>query len=96
MTDISHKDAPRPRAPTYPLRLPASLRNAVDRLAERENTSVNQFIAIAVAEKISALATADEFERRAADADFSAFDRIMNRETGDPEIEADKLNSAPV
>ena len=84
MTDAARKDAPRPRAPTFPLRLPASLRTAVDRLARDEGTSVNQFIAMAVAEKVSALATAQEFERRAKAADVDAFDRIMNRTTEAP------------
>lgn len=83
-------DAPR-RASTFPLRLPASLRTAVDRLAKGEGTSANQFIAMAVAEKVSALATAEEFERRAARADDDAFDRIMSRETGEPENEADRM-----
>ena len=91
MTDAARKDAPRPRAPTFPLRLPASLRTAVDRLARDEGTSANQFIAMAVAEKFSALATAEEFERRAKAADFDAFDRIMNRTTEAPQDEADRL-----
>ena len=78
------------RAPTFPLRLPTSLRSAVDRFAKDEGTSANQFIALAVAEKVSALATAEKFKRRAARADYDAFDRVMNRETDDPE-EADRL-----
>ena len=92
MTDAARKDAPRPRAPTFPLRLPASLRTAVDRLARDEGTSANQFIAMAVAEKVSALATADEFERRAEAADFEAFDRIMSRETSEPDRPDDRLS----
>ena len=59
----------------------------MDRLAKDDGTSANQFIAMAVAEKVSALVTAEEFERRAARADYDAFDRIMNRETGEPEDE---------
>ena len=93
MTEPARDDTPRPRAPTFPLRLPASLRTAVDRLARDEGTSVNQFIAMAVAEKVSALATADEFERRAAAANLEDFDRIMSRETGEPELEEDRLPS---
>ncbi|RFC61864.1 toxin-antitoxin system HicB family antitoxin [Fulvimarina endophytica] len=72
--------------------LPTSSRNAVDRLAERKHAGDNQFIAIAVAEKILALATADEFERRAAAAEFDAFDRIMSRKTDEPSVEADRLD----
>ena len=39
-------------AATYLLRLPRSMKKAVDDIAKQEGTSVNQFIAIAVAEKI--------------------------------------------
>lgn len=44
------------------------------------------------AEKISALVTADKFERRAASTDLEAFDRIMNRDTPEPDLEADRLD----
>jgi hypothetical protein len=43
---------------TYPLRLPRSLKHVVDRLSKQEGTSINQFVATAVAEKISTLETA--------------------------------------
>jgi hypothetical protein len=38
------------RTPTYPLRLPASIKNEAERLAAAEGTSLNQFVATAVAE----------------------------------------------
>ena len=44
---------------TYPLRLPLTLKAAVEKLAKRDGTSVNQFVVVAVAEKLSAMATAD-------------------------------------
>ena len=91
MTDADQENV-RPRARTYPLRLPASLRAAVDRLAEADGTSVNQFIALAVAEKVAALAAEREFARRAAAADLGAFDRVMGRDTPDPDIEEDRLD----
>jgi len=69
-------------AKTYPLRLPKSLKDAVERLSKEEGTSINQFVAIAVAEKISAVTTARFFEDRKARADFAGFDRIMNRRRG--------------
>ena len=43
---------------TYPLRLPRSLKEAVERLSREDRTSINQFVATAVAEKVSALQTA--------------------------------------
>ena len=46
---------------TYPLRLPRSLKKAVERLSRQDGTSINQFVVTAVAEKISALETAHFF-----------------------------------
>ena len=67
---------------TYPLRLPLSLKAAVEKLAKRDGTSVNQFVVVAVAEKLSAMSTAEMFAERRARADMNAFDRIMNRDGG--------------
>ncbi|MEZ5479312.1 MAG: Arc family DNA-binding protein [Thiolinea sp.] len=39
----------------YPLRLPRSLKEAVNAAAERDGTSMNPFITIAVAEKLDEL-----------------------------------------
>jgi len=64
---------------TYPLRLPRSLKEAVERLSKEDSTSINQFVAMAVAEKVSALETARYFADRKARADFAAFDKIMGR-----------------
>jgi hypothetical protein len=76
---------------TYPLRLPRSLKSAVQRLSKENGTSVNQFVATAVAEKVSALETARFFEDRKAAADFRAFDKIMKRRRGKPPRKGDEL-----
>ncbi|MGO9059696.1 MAG: toxin-antitoxin system HicB family antitoxin [Candidatus Binataceae bacterium] len=76
---------------TYPLRLPRSLKEAVERLSKEEGTSINQFVATAVAEKVSALQTARFFQERKARADFKAFDRIMKRRGGGPPREGDEM-----
>lgn len=68
---------------TYSLRLPRSLKRAVEKLSREEGTSINQFVATAVAEKVSALRTAEFFADRRARADYDAFDRIMARSNGD-------------
>lgn len=47
------------------LRLPNSLHKGVRTLALKEGVSINQVITLAVAEKVSALLTADYFEERA-------------------------------
>ena len=67
----------------YALRLPASLKRAVEEVAREDGTTLNQFIVSAVAEKLAALKTADYFAARAGRADFAAFDRFMKRRRGE-------------
>lgn len=77
---------------TYPLRLPRSLKDAVERLSREDRTSINQFVATAVAEKVSALETARFFTDRKARADFKAFDRIMKRRKGQAPRVGDEID----
>jgi uncharacterized protein (DUF1778 family) len=78
-------------AANYALRLPRSLKTEVERLAAQDGTSVNQFIATAVAEKVSAMETVQFFAERRTQADFDAFNRIMNRSGGEPPRSGDEL-----
>lgn len=73
------------------LRLPRSVKQGVERWAKLDGTSMNQLIASAVAEKLSALETAEFFEERAQRPDASEFDRIMNRKGGEPPRSGDEL-----
>jgi hypothetical protein len=73
------------------LRLPRSVKAGVERWAKLDGTSMNQLIASAVAEKLSALETADFFESRAKRADLAAFDRIFSRTEGEPPRKGDEL-----
>lgn len=77
---------------TYPLRLPRSLKQEVERRAREDGTSVNQFVATAVAEKIAAMTTAEFFADRRASVDFKAFDKIMRRKGGEPPRDEDKID----
>ena len=53
----------------YPLHLPASLKEAAERLARNDGVSLNQWITVVVAQKIGAVEAADELlTRRAAKA----------------------------
>jgi hypothetical protein len=47
----------------YPLKMPNSVKVAAARLAKADGVSLNQFIAVAVAEKVGAIESADEFLR---------------------------------
>lgn len=75
----------------YALRLPASLKRAVEQVAREDGTTLNQFIVSAVAEKLAALKTADYFANRAARADFAAFDRFMRRRGGETARPGDEI-----
>ena len=60
---------------SYALRLPESLKSASKRIAAADDTTMNQFFVVAIAEKISAMETADFFERRSAQASKSKADK---------------------
>lgn len=79
------------RTSTYPLRLPVSVKAEAEKLAAAEGTSLNQFVASAVAEKVAALRTASYFAERRGRADWAAFDRLMTREGGEPPRPGDEL-----
>jgi hypothetical protein len=58
-------------------RLPESLHKQVRALAAREGISINQFVATAVAEKMSALMTEEYLEGRAKRGSREGFERAM-------------------
>lgn len=83
---------------TYPLRLPKSIKAAAERLSKADGTSLNQFVATAVAEKIAVMETTAFFEvraerarARAARGEPSALDALLNRSGGEPPREGDEL-----
>ena len=76
----------------FPLRLPASLKAAVAEISREEGTSINQFVAMAVAEKISAMKTAEFFTARGAEADIEAARRMLRRDGGQPPMPDDRLS----
>jgi hypothetical protein len=68
---------------SYALRLPESLKQAAKRIAAADDTTMNQFFVVAIAEKISAMETATFFEQRAAQNSAgkaqAAWDKVENR-----------------
>jgi hypothetical protein len=67
----------------YALRLPESLKQAAKRIAAADDTTMNQFFVVAIAEKISAMETADFFAKRAANTNSAAaqaaWDKVGHR-----------------
>lgn len=78
---------------TYSLRLPASLKAALAQISKEDGTSINQFVATAVAEKICALKTAEFFASRAGKADVQAARRILHRAGGQPPAPHDRADA---
>ena len=76
---------------TFTLRLPASLKAAVAEVSRADGTSINQFVTTAVAEKLSALKTAEFFTDRAAGADIEAARRLLRRDGGQRPAPEDQL-----
>ena len=64
---------------TISLRLPESLHKCVRELAKREDVSINQLIATALAEKLSALMTVEYLEERAKRGSRRKFERAMSK-----------------
>ena len=60
-------------------------------LAERDDISINQFIATAVAEKAAALLTVQYLEARGQRADTKLVDRVLSRVPDVPPIEGDEV-----
>jgi hypothetical protein len=63
------------------------------RVAETEGVALNQFINVAVAEKLSALRTEDYFRERAARGSVTRAKRILRRAgKGKPPVPGDELD----
>jgi len=73
------------------LRLPKSLHEQLRELAQEDGISVNQFVMLAVAEKVASISTIEYLEKRAKRGSREKLLAILNRA---PEIEpeeSDKL-----
>jgi uncharacterized protein (DUF1778 family) len=76
----------------YSLRLQPSLKAAAERAAAAERTSLNQFINVAVAEKLAALETESYFRSRAATGRRESFLAFLDQAADEPPADGDKHN----
>ncbi len=60
-------------------------------MSRADGTSINQFVTTAVAEKLSALKTAEFFNDRATGADIEAARRLLQRDGGQPPAPEDRI-----
>ena len=80
------------RKSNFALRLQPSLLEEAKKLAEGDGVALNQFINVAVAEKVSALRTASYFTERAARANVPEALRILERAgVGQPPVKGDEM-----
>ena len=73
------------------VRLPNSVHQKVRELAERDEISVNQFIAAAVSEKMASVMTLDYLKQEAAKGNRSDFDRFLNLVPNHPPVAGDEM-----
>jgi uncharacterized protein (DUF1778 family) len=74
-----------PRLSTFSLRLPVSLKAEVEKLARADGTSMNQFLVMAAAEKLTAIQTAETwFAARRGSGDLNQALAFLSRPGGDP------------
>ena len=76
------------------LRLPDSLHVYAKQMAAQDDASLNQFIVMAVAEKISALNTQEFFAERGALSSKAKFQNVMRRVRNVPPMPGDERPSA--
>ncbi|MCB1833647.1 MAG: pilus assembly protein HicB [Geminicoccaceae bacterium] len=75
------------------LNLPASLKAAAERYAERDGVSLNQFISVALAEKIGAQDAAAFFERRMIGGDPARAIVFLQSAPDAPPTDGDEIAS---
>ena len=74
------------------LRLQASLLEEARRVSEKEGVALNQFINVAVAEKLSALRTEDYFRERGQRGNVAQAKRLLKRAgRGKPPMAGDEV-----
>ncbi len=76
---------------TMSLRLPESLHDRARALAKKEGVSINQLIATALAEKVSALDTVEYLNARAARSSREAFREALSRVPSAPPVPGDEI-----
>ena len=77
---------------TSPVRLPVSLKAAVEKVAAADGTSMNRFLVLAPAEKIAAIQTAEAFfAARRGRGDRDAAIRFLTRKRGEPPRAEDEV-----
>ena len=75
----------------YPLRIPASMRAQLEQISAADGSSMNQFILLAVAEKLARVETENFFAERKKRGDPERLRQFLNREGGEPPRPGDEI-----
>jgi hypothetical protein len=70
--------------------LPNSIHTRVKDLAKDDGVSVNQFITVALTEKLSVMNAAEYFEQKAEKGSREKFDRVLSKVSKREPLEYDK------
>ncbi|MCA9972241.1 MAG: toxin-antitoxin system HicB family antitoxin [Anaerolineales bacterium] len=73
------------------IRLPESLHKEIKLLAQAEGVSINQFLTLAAAEKVSALRTVDYLRSEANQGSRADFEAFLAAVPDNPPIEDDQV-----
>ncbi len=76
---------------TLSVRLPKSLHKRLKEMADKEGVSMNQFITLAITEKVSTLLTVDYLKERAQKGDRKTFEELLEKVPDTEPEEFDKL-----
>ena len=80
---------------TLSVRLPDSIHREVRELAREDGVSINQFISLALAEKVSSLRTVEYLKRRAKQGSTSDLLKILDSAPDVEPEENDKIEANP-
>ena len=75
---------------TLSIRIPDSIHEIIKRISKDDNISINQFIASAITEKVTAFETEDYLVKRGALGDRKAFEKVLRKV---PEIEPEAFDA---
>lgn len=79
------------KSPAYPLRIPASMRSRLEKVSAEDGSSMNQFILLAVAEKLALVEAENVFAERRKRGDLDRLRKFLNREGGEPPRPGDEI-----
>ncbi|MCA9964035.1 MAG: toxin-antitoxin system HicB family antitoxin [Anaerolineales bacterium] len=75
---------------TLSIRIPDYLHKGLRELADKEGISINQLITLAIAEKLSALATEDYIAQRAAKGSRAKYEAVLAKVPDVEPLELDR------